>query len=617
MTHTESPLMISRATSLILLVLFTLPAWGADKYLNCDCANDGNGASASCAASGGGAGAWNTPASLSLSAGDTLTGSGTCYARMSITGGSAGNVVTYAAPNGITLDSSVSVDGANTFTANTPPAVYGSGSSWQLVSGEVYKKGSAVEWYMLREDGARLTPRSLYSSDETTIVASLNRGEWTVRNATTDTLARTIYYRASDGRAPSAHALRANNRQLDGTRGMLSCNGQDYWRMTGTWTVQYHHVSTTDDAGVDILDCDNYDTGGAIISQYNLVGANIDGGSNGIFDATVSRNISSGLAIEGASATLTNLTVRGTYDYNGGEPRYNGQTLAWNGDGDGIGVGQDGGTIAGLTIAVNSASYNGPQRQTMTAEETGDLDRGSGIYVGTAAALTLTGLRISGGLFEHNHRYGLYMGDEPAGWSITSTIVRDTYCNPSYGGNGAVRTATITSGSPIYTFANNVVWGNTCAGGASFATSYASATWNVQNNVFGQNRRVGSTWFGDLHIASSAATRNETNNQFFNTSGETQFWRFGATLYTTLAAWQTATSGGTSDQYADPQFIGGHSPTTVDGFRLKSTSPLIGAGIVGAKYDFDNKRCGNPSNIGAFCTIYQDTRSSYSIRTDY
>ena len=520
---------------------------------------------------------------------------------MSITGGSAGNVVTYAAPNGITLDSSVSVDGDNTFTANTPPAVYGSGSSWQLVSGEVYKKGSAVEWYMLREDGARLTPRSLYSSDEATIVAALNRGEWTVRNATTDTLARTIYYRATDGAAPSSHSLRANNRQLDGTRGMLACNGQDYWRFTGRWTVQYHHVSTTDDAGVDILDCDNYDTGGAIISQYNLVGANIDGGTNGIFNATLKNNISSGLAIEGASATLANLTVRGRYDYNGGEARYNGQNIAWNGDGDGIGVGQNGGTIAGLLIDIDSASYNGPQRQTMTAEETGDLDRGSGIYVGTAAALTLTGLRISGGLFEHNHRYGLYLGDEPAGWTISGIIVTDTYCNASYGGNGAIRTAAITSGSPVYQFVNNVVWGNTCYGGASFSTSYASANWTIANNVFGQNKRVGSTWFGDLHISSATATRTERNNVFYNTAGETQFWRFGATLYTTLAAWQAATSGGANDSVGDPQFLGGPNPTTAEGFRPSATSPLVGAGTdVGSVQDFFGDTYYSSPDIGAF-----------------
>lgn len=66
-----------------------------------------------------------------------------------------------------------------------------------------------------------------------------------------------------------------------------------------------------------------------------------------------------------------------------------------------------------------------------------------------------------------------------------------------------------------------------------------------------------------------------------------------------------------------PQFIGGPTPTTAEGSRLKPTSPLIGAGVVGAKYDYDNKRCGNPSNIGAFCTTYQDTRSSYTTRTDY
>lgn len=87
---------------------------------------------------------------------------------------------------------------------------------------------------------------------------------------------------------------------------------------------------------------------------------------------------------------------------------------------------------------------------------------------------------------------------------------------------------------------------------------------------------------------------------------------------TNFCAGGSSTAVGTGSISVNPQFIGGTSPTTAEGFRLMSISPNVGAGSPnGAKYDYDNIRCGNPSNIGAFCTTYQDTRSSYSIRTDY
>lgn len=66
------------------------------------------------------------------------------------------------------------------------------------------------------------------------------------------------------------------------------------------------------------------------------------------------------------------------------------------------------------------------------------------------------------------------------------------------------------------------------------------------------------------------------------------------------------------------KWIGGPNPATAEGFQPKPNSPLIGAGSpLGAKYDYNSFRFGNPPNIGAFGSTYQDTRSSYSIRTDY
>jgi hypothetical protein len=589
----------------LALILLSVQAWGADRYLNCDCANNGNGTEATCAASGGAAGAWNTPASLSLSAGDTLTGSGTCYTRMSITGGTAGNLITYAAPNGVTLDSSVSVDGAYTFTANTPPAVYGEGSSWQLVSGEVYKKGSAVEWYILREDGERLTPRSLYASSEATIVAALNRGEWTVRNATTDALARTIYIRTTDGASPDDHAMRTNNRQLDGTRGMLACNGQDYWKITGKWTVQYHHVNTLNDGAFDVVDCENWtvenvDGSPAVYSVNNHIGAQIDGGANGIFNAVVSHNTSNGLAIEGATAVLTNMRVSGEYTYNGDRARYNGVDLNWNGDSDGIGIGHDGGTVTGLIVEDVVLSHNGPRTQILGSEELGDLNRGSGLYIGTSFAFSLNNFVLRRAWVEDNHRYAIFLGDEANGWDISSSFFVDTYCHPTHTVFAAIRGLAATSGTPSYKFNNNVVWGNTCPGGVIFPTSQAGSAWEIKNNLFGMNQRLSAgTWNGDIWISSATATRTETNNSFYNTL-EGQSWRYISTNYSTLSAWQTASSGGANDQYANPAFLGGSSPTTIRGFIPTNPAFKASGTVVSDYYDFYGTAFQTPPSIGAF-----------------
>lgn len=104
--------------------------------------------------------------------------------------------------------------------------------------------------------------------------------------------------------------------------------------------------------------------------------------------------------------------------------------------------------------------------------------------------------------------------------------------------------------------------------------------------------------------------------------GETLTLRNIATTASTLSVTDSDSGGNdgtltTVTNAINVTFIGRDSITTSSSFRLAPGNSNIGAGTVGAKYDFDNKRCGNPSNIGAFCTIYQDTRSSYSIRTDY
>ena len=80
----------------------------------------------------------------------------------------------------------------------------------------------------------------------------------------------------------------------------------------------------------------------------------------------------------------------------------------------------------------------------------------------------------------------------------------------------------------------------------------------------------------------------------------------------------TAYSGvtaGANSAAAAPRFLGGTSPTTAEGFRPLSSSPLLGAGSpLGAKYDYEGYRFGNPPNIGAFVN---NGPNSYSRRSNY
>ena len=85
------------------------------------------------------------------------------------------------------------------------------------------------------------------------------------------------------------------------------------------------------------------------------------------------------------------------------------------------------------------------------------------------------------------------------------------------------------------------------------------------------------------------------------------------TATTCNAASGIAVDNNVGEIVGDPKFIGGPNPTTARGFRLKSSSPLIGAGtgyLAGScvHRDFDGRRHLRPPNIGAFATGFGDQK---------
>lgn len=144
------------------------------------------------------------------------------------------------------------------------------------------------------------------------------------------------------------------------------------------------------------------------------------------------------------------------------------------------------------------------------------------------------------------------------------------------------------------------------------ANTTNAVTLTAANNVF-----VGADGLASSNYAiiiGSGVTETLLNNRY-HLLGAARF-SDSSTPYADLTAWQSAgkESGST---LGDPAFVGGPNPTTPEGFKPFATSPLCGAGYpTAAKYDYDNKRLGNPPNIGAYGTCTAG-RTSYSTRSTY
>lgn len=129
-----------------------------------------------------------------------------------------------------------------------------------------------------------------------------------------------------------------------------------------------------------------------------------------------------------------------------------------------------------------------------------------------------------------------------------------------------------------------------------------------------------------ISLGKSSADTKVVNNVMINSP--VGFWyivaptaTYGYNAYfgndTDILANATPAAVGVTDMTANPKFTGGINPTTPEGFKPFATSSLCGAGYpTSAKYDYANKRLGNPPNIGAYgtCTAgrtYYSTRSTY------
>lgn len=129
------------------------------------------------------------------------------------------------------------------------------------------------------------------------------------------------------------------------------------------------------------------------------------------------------------------------------------------------------------------------------------------------------------------------------------------------------------------------------------------------NNILCQNTRDG------VHINSDSTAENaEFYNNLICLNGRYGFSVGDADsnmIADYNAYWQNATAdynnqdAGANDITSDPKLVGGPNPTTPEGFKLQTDSPLIRAGTCYlttgcVHYDYEGKRARVPPDIGAF-----------------
>ena len=303
--------------------------------------------------------------------------------------------------------------------------------------------------------------------------------------------------------------------------------------------------------------------------------------------------------------------------YNGNYPRYNSASISFSQDADGFGVGYFGGTISGLTVRGNRFWYNGPRRG-LLAGETGDTSRGAGFLISTSYTHTVSGLILESNDFIGNHRFSSTITDTTSA-RITGNLFRGVVnFGATPAASGQLRVASV-AGTNAYVLSNNTFTGESGSYGLNTSNSEAANTFTIRNNIFADLTKSAdsATWHGSLYVGSSTANIAESNNRFISAPSD-YFYKRVNTNYTTVSAWQTASSQGVGDEIiADPGFVGGASPTTAAGFKLSSGSALRRAGKdlnIGNVQDAGNRAFLHPPSIGAWEATSGDAAAARTAR---
>ena len=331
---------------------------------------------------------------------------------------------------------------------------------------------------------------------------------------------------AEDITVTSVNNVTIRNTTLSGEYQMLAVTSDDF-------TLQdFAAGNNSSDTAIRIIQCDRF-TGIRVSATDSDAGVTLQECNDGVCDLIVTGNSRVGVRVFGDTA---NLDITGTFSNNGNSD---------SGDRDGIGVGQDGGTVTGLVIHDAIFQENGPIGTSVQS--------GAGLYLGTGNPFSceMSVLRCQ---FIDNYRMGLHIGNEWVGGDIVGNVCTGTTGDQGWGAFHINPTGMTQTGN----ICNNTITQNTgnTSGLRLFGAAGGGNTLNVQNNIF--DRNDGSSFTAELNMSVVDANRTADYNRY-NVEGSNDAAVEASNTYATAELWAAA-NGGANEATADPQLNNVYRP---------------------------------------------------------
>ena len=557
-------------------------------------ANDGNGTTFTYGAQDGTTSATAFPgfaAIAGIAAGDTvcLPGGDEPFFEQLNTGtaGTANAPVTYegCGATQAVIWSAQGLSGNRSFNSSSA-VITTAPYAWETVATDIYKKRIDVRPRMLWEDSTWLQPVDINAASEATILSTLTAGKWGVKD-NGDSTYRIYYKSSSSAKSPTTAVIRCNI--IPAVTGIVLVDLA--WQTFRNIEVRGHtRIAAGTARSLFMADGATHILLDTIRLFRNEEGPSIIPTSV-VNDGTELRNVdvlhssSTGLYVSPGFG-LTNFLVSGGNYSNTVGSFYNGTNFT-TGDGDGIGIGQSGGTGSDFVIRNITCRSN----------------VNSCITIATSFDMTITNVNMTGISMYDN---GMYCYGERAdlAQAVGTVILSGFICSGSMGGDSypsmffgrdpvSVRTIIIANGL----FANN-----TSITRITFRP-HVNNNYRFMNLVFLSNQGGATANRGDLYSNNVNLIGDEVFHSIYFYSTPNQAKRFAGLnaantgyQYNTSAditAFNAATNATNTVLNVDPLL------TT--GYKTKAASPLRRAGTDYAECkDVRGRRCWQPPDIGAY-----------------
>jgi hypothetical protein len=235
---------------------------------------------------------------------------------------------------------------------------------------------------------------------------------------------------------------------------------------------------------------------------------------------------------------------------------------ASSGDRNEFEVGSNGNGSSNITVSNVSMYNDGGDTVELSATNTHRVGSNVTVKYCQIANGAGAGIHVDSGFAGVTFAYNLIYGN--AGWGYEP--ISNTY------------------GTPQVSMYNNVFWGNGSSSHPANIYVNAAGGTTFKNNIVGQANGASTGSGSEVLVSSGSYFAASDYNDWYHAAGG-NFMSYRGTAYN-FAGWKAATGQDAHSLSVDPQFVSS-SPSGPNDFKLRPTSPLIGAGInLGTAYEY-------------------------------